>query len=292
MTDERFDDADFDDPAHAAVRDLLASAKVETPIPAEVAARLEATLAELTGAAPRGEAPLPVPDEDDPVVVPLRRRSRLAPRILAAAAVVIVAGAGAVGLGQVLDNTSSNKSASADSANTSDAGGSAAVPTVPPPGPVMSPEDSVTEASGKSYDFNAALRSVPVLTTDTFATQVSGIDFAQAARRGAKNLNRLYTLGSTPTTTDQASGDLEDTSGSVPTPQSADANASKSTVLALARAAGQCAGPKIDGTKTYPIVLDNQPAVLVVHPANAGTQLVEAWACDGSKVLAFTTVPA
>ena len=40
------------------------------------------------------------------------------------------------------------------------------------------------------------------------------------------------------------------------------------------------------------VMLDGRPAVLVVHAANAGSKLVEAWSCDGSQVLAFTTVPA
>ena len=72
MTDDDFDEADFDDPAHADIRDLLASARVAIPVPAEVVARLDATLAELTGQAKEAE---PLPDETDPVVVPLRRRA-------------------------------------------------------------------------------------------------------------------------------------------------------------------------------------------------------------------------
>jgi hypothetical protein len=58
-----------------------------------------------------------------------------------------------------------------------------------------------------------------------------------------------------------------------------------------ARQALRCTGPHLAGTKSYPILIDGQPAVLVVHAAEAGSTFIEAYSCDGSKVLAFTTVP-
>ncbi|HET7682598.1 MAG TPA: hypothetical protein VFK34_02890 [Marmoricola sp.] len=78
MTDA---EPDFDDRSHEELRALLASARVEDPVPDDVAARLDETLAGLR----RGEAG----------VVPPRRR--LAPRLLlAAAALALVGGVGTV----------------------------------------------------------------------------------------------------------------------------------------------------------------------------------------------------
>jgi len=292
MTDERSGDQGpepgFDDPAYAGIRDLLASARVDGPIPAEVAARLDATLAELTGRPTEA----PVPDEDSPVVVPLRRRSRLAPRLLAAAAVVIVAGVGGVGLNQVLSNSGSdNKASSADSAVKSDEAGSAKSPLVPT-ATVAQPADGLTSGGARSFAANG--KSVLVLTTAGFADQAAGIDFASTARLG--NLTQSYDASAPSPVTPPNLAGSPDARGSTtvpgPTLQSTTAErAGKTLLLSRATDATSCRGPKIDGTDQYPVVLDGQPAVLVVHPVNAGTRLVEAWACDGSQVLAFTTVP-
>lgn len=79
-----------------AVRDLLASARHDEPIPHDVAARLEANLAELSAVRRElrvhGEAGAPV------VSLAARRRRRVTTGLLAAAATVVLG----VGLGQVL----------------------------------------------------------------------------------------------------------------------------------------------------------------------------------------------
>lgn len=110
------DAPDLDDPAHAALRDQLAEARVTSPVPAEVAASLDATLAGLLTERAAGTA-----------VVPLRRRR--APRFLAAAAAVVLLGAGAVGLTQVLRD-SDTRSDSATAADRS-AAGQAVTPGLP-----------------------------------------------------------------------------------------------------------------------------------------------------------------
>ena len=62
-------------------------------------------------------------------------------------------------------------------------------------------------------------------------------------------------------------------------------------------AAPTCAGPNLENAQTYPIELDGSPAALVIAPlptetgASPETQTVDAWSCDGSKLLAHAVVP-
>ena len=267
MTDGRtgpdFDDPGFDDPAFDAVRERLAAARVQDPIPADVAARLDATLAGLTGGTP---AAPPAPGEGGTTVTPLRRRSRVAPRLLAAAAVVVLAGAGGVGVSQVLDHGSAgDTSSTAGSATKADAPGTEKAPAVPAP---TAPAPAGGGTTSLDSLTTAGIAGVPVLTSADFSSQVAALDLA----RGSYSSRR--TTGS-----DQAAG-----------PQSLD-GLSESRRRKSAATARSCRGPRITGTASYPAVLDGQPAVLVVHPADAGSRLVQAWSCDGSRVLAFTTLP-
>lgn len=52
-----------------------------------------------------------------------------------------------------------------------------------------------------------------------------------------------------------------------------------------------CTPPPGRGT-LVPVRFEGQPAVLVARPARGSRQVVEAWTCDGSRVLATTRVPA
>jgi hypothetical protein len=78
----------------SAVRRLLADARHDEPIPADVGARLDAVLAGLTRDDPGNDGVAPVID------LAARRRRRNAAALLAGAAAVIVAG---FGIGQVID---------------------------------------------------------------------------------------------------------------------------------------------------------------------------------------------
>lgn len=52
-----------------------------------------------------------------------------------------------------------------------------------------------------------------------------------------------------------------------------------------------CPGPRVtDGAVPNPVRLDGRPAVLLVHPARSGHQLVEAWSCSGDRRLAGATL--
>ena len=101
-----------------AVRRLLAEARHDEPVPAEVATRLDAVLADLVGE--RSPGPLP-PDPTDvaaPAPVDLgARRRRLAGVGLMAAAAVVVAG---VAIGQALPTSSDDAGGAADSATSTE----------------------------------------------------------------------------------------------------------------------------------------------------------------------------
>jgi hypothetical protein len=65
----------------------------------------------------------------------------------------------------------------------------------------------------------------------------------------------------------------------------------------LGAAAGQadtaCPGPSTsDGSTTTTVLYDGARAVLVIHPAQGGERLVEAWACGGNRVLHSARLPA
>jgi hypothetical protein len=146
------DDPDFDDPAFDDLRALLSDARVTAPIPDDVAARLDTTLASL-GAERAGR----------PVVVPLRRR--LAPVLAAAAAVaVVVAGVGIARL--VTDD--GQRTTAADSA-----GSEALVSTPSAAAPSARAPQSATKAGGA-----ASFASVRAFTTAGFAAQVADLQVA------------------------------------------------------------------------------------------------------------------
>jgi len=147
--DPAFDDPTFDDPALDDVRALLADLRVTAPVPADVAARLDATLDSL-----KAERAAPA------TVVPLRRR--LAP-ILAAAAVVVVVGG--VGIGQLVHDDGAQHSVSADSAGSSEALTSAPSAATPS---ARAPQPATKDGAA------AALASVPAFTSARFAEQVTG----------------------------------------------------------------------------------------------------------------------
>lgn len=146
----------------AAVRARLAEARHTDPVPADVLARLDAVLADLT--ADRRQAP---PEPAAPVVpLPSRRRRALASGLVAAAAVVALG----VALPQVLDTSGSDESVSAgDSAGDtavqapgagsdggSDAGGSAAESA---PGELAEEPGASSERSGSTFAAPVDLRS-------------------------------------------------------------------------------------------------------------------------------------
>lgn len=288
MTDERFDEhgpePDFDDPSHTGIRDLLAAARLEAPIPAEVAARLDASLADLAGKAP---------DEhrDDAVVVPLTRR--LAPRLLAAAAVVVIGGAGAVGLNQIAQHHGGSNDVAGSAAPADAAGRTGSAPEAP--GATLA--NPLKGLLGDNLQLAAG--TVPVLTTSGFADQVAALNLKHFSTLRAGTLdtrgNQDYSTRRSPAPMPEKSSAGPGTVDSVPTTTGTPSVDEKAAIRQLAKTAAikalRCTGPGIAGTTSYPILIDGRPAVLVVHPAEDGNKLVQGWSCDGTQVLAYTFVP-
>ncbi|RNL60739.1 hypothetical protein EFK50_20770 [Nocardioides marmoriginsengisoli] len=294
-------DADFDDPAYDELRGLLAAARLDAPIPAEVAARLDDTLAELTAdrrpaaglravetADPETgpEADPETNPETNPVAVPLRRRSRLAPRLLVAAAAVVLVGAGGVGVNQVLKN-------SADSG--SPAAGTAAkdAPRVTADAPEVAPQQTPEPASGNG----ALLDGVTSSKADA-----AGFNFSSA--RFETQVDAFF--GSTDVAgraPDQDRGDNAPSNGGsaaeeqpMPAPTNPTPRARTSDGLSMLNkelngySATVCPGPADPGGDVLPIRLDGKPAALVVGPLVDGSRLVRAWSCDGTAVLASASI--
>jgi hypothetical protein len=256
--------------ADAHIRALLAelgSGPDGETMPPEVAARLDDTLARLVAErADAGESPGDAPDDAPDSqrtgsVVPLRRR--WVSRMTTAAAAVIVLGAGGVAAAN-LGVFSGDSPMSADSAES--AGDSSAEKSVPETAgsDTGATSDSPTPSDSSGREGVASAVAVPRVSAKSFASDVTAL---LRARTSLVTPERRSGSGST---------------------QDQDA-APEGPARALE--ARDCAGPKItDGAVPNPIRYDGGLAVLVVHPERDGGQLVEAWTCDGDRLLAGTTV--
>lgn len=244
------DEDQQDHPEDGRIRALLAdlgSGPEGRSLPPEVAARLDDTLARLVAERSASSA-----DTGEPTgtVVPLRRR--WFPRVTAAAAAVIVLGAGgvsAVNLGVFGGLSSDSKAGSASS----DAGGTTAPESAPEVAPAQPQPPNGGVTPGKAL--GGALDR-PQVRAATFASDV----IALLEQRG------------TPTPEQQEGSDT----------QLDQAEALRST---------GCPGPVItDGAVPTRIRYDGSPAVLVIHPENSDGRLVEAWDCAGLTRLAGATL--
>lgn len=277
--DQQSDEPAFDDPSYDDLRALLAGSRVQDPIPGDVAARLDATLADLVterGVMP--EAVRPVTAD----VLPLHRRSRWAPRLLAAAAVVAVLGGGGVALSQVVHHQGTSPAAdSAKVATASGAAPEAAAPSAPAPAPHsgLSTLDSVSGGT-------AQLRSLPEFTTSDFAAQATSYRVVV----GTDTRAPVRSTTVEPTTPESVPGAVpEATQGSTGAPTAAGSGSTKD----LAGGTGTvspCPGPTGTDAVIIPINLDGVPAALAVHPVVDGLQLYEAWTCDGSSRITYAAV--
>lgn len=286
----------FDDPAYDDLRAELAGLEPVGPMPADVAARLDAVLTDLSGrAAPSGGAPSrgesaepgPAPLLGDPVVVPLRRRSRAGRRLLVAAAAVVAVGGGGIGLANVVQNGSGD----------SDSGSVAAGDSAEAPAAVADAEsgggstgrDGQNLADGLDTGFAAS--TTPRLRTDRFAADASALlggdsvllkELKRAEGTQANAPTPLSTPRQAPSLTDEPGADEEQREGEAPT----------ESLDGLASAAQRCATDRITGGVARPVLLDGEPAILVVYPAVDGARVVQARSCDANTVLISATVPA
>jgi hypothetical protein len=233
---------------------LLSEARVTDLVPADVAARLDATLASL-----REERLAPAN------VVPLRRRLG---RVLVAAAVVVVVGAGGFGIAHLPSGGSADSgSIASDSAGSREDSDKSA--------PEAQPQSDVPGA--------VAARALPRLTTSHFGAGVS--------RLMRTTYGTLDTRGQAAVPKSTSSSDYTDNlSGLVPSAPPVTRAPSPPSDLLRDDASG-CTGPDVPDAVTLPASLDGALVVLVFHPPTADSQVVEAWSCDGSSLLAAATVP-
>jgi hypothetical protein len=269
--------------ADAHIRALLAelgSGPDGEPMPPEVAARLDDTLARLVAQRSdqrSAERPVERPVERavgetghetdeatahrDATVVPLRRRWTT--RMATAAAAVIALGAGGVAAANL-------GVFGGDSEMTADSAGGASAKSDAGSGPDTAAPETARESQPPPSDTSAeggdAGTGIPQISAASFAADVTTL---------------LRTRTSLLTPERRAAGD---SGGSATENQDG-------TPPATGLKSGGCPGPETtDGAVPNLIRYDGQPAVLVVHPESEVGRLVEAWTCAGDRRLATTTV--
>jgi hypothetical protein len=262
-------DPDVDAEQDARIRALLAELGAGPdgePIPAEVEARLDDTLALLIAERGRTAAGPGQVGEDDSTpgskegnVVPLRRR--WLPRAGAAAAALIVLGVG--GLAVANFGNQSGQQSSSDSAGAS------------------APEAESKADSGAESKSGSKSGSKAGSDSSTGATQLP--DLSAASFEGDVSIllqGRASKLTS--------EGDAEGDGGDEPSPNNRENALPGAPGVLPSRA---CPGPEVtDGAAARQVLYDGKRAVLLVHPERGGRLLVEAWNCDGDRRLATTKI--
>lgn len=239
-----------------AVRRALAATPPEGPMPPEVVARLEATIAELAAVRPAQPGTEPeAASQTGAVVSDLEaRRRRRWPRVLVAAASVAVL---AYGVGAVLPDLGPEAETAMDSA-----GGQAA-------------EDSDAESAvGGSTDGGA----------DPGEAEPQPQAAPELMRDGRVVLLREATLRR----------DVVRHLSVEPTAALADGQADRVTAQRYTRRDGTCVAPEVrGGDELHAARLDGRRATLVVRAAQGGSRVAQVYWCgDGRTLLAETEVPA
>ena len=296
MNDEPMQDGPGADDAR--IRALLAelgSGPDGRPMPPEVAARLDDTLARLV--AERAGSPDSIPDssadstqdrEDHASaagnVVPLRRR--WVPRVTAAAAAVVVLGAGSVAVANLglLGNGPSMSSESAGGSSdekvaqedAQEGAGSApdATPTSPAPGDTaLIPERTTGDAA-----------ALPEISAGSYESDVSTLLQRPPSQEATASPSSGPDSGP-----DSGPGSGEDDSDNTTRRLAIPEDARQGPPNALI--AKSCPGPEVtDGGVPNLVRYDGRLAVLVVHPEQGGSRLVDTWDCAGDRRLASTTI--
>lgn len=287
MNDQENPDSEpeFDDPAYADLRALLADARATGPVPDDVAVRLEETLAALTS-----DRRHSVPDiaTGTGVVVPLRRRSRVGSRLLAAAAAVIVVGAGGIGVSEVLRNTGNDQGVADSASSFAESDDQESVPG--PAAPSAAPLDRPYDLNGGAWVETAAL---PKFTAAGFAAEAAAFRYPLGIVQDSLGLTPQTPAPTgadqdpPPTPDPDATKDLS-SGGTTGGGQQSSAERQR---LAYSAAKAACPGPVGGGAILVPIQYDGQPASLAIYPATEDGRRYEAWSCDGTILLASTVVP-
>ena len=262
----------------AAVRDLLAGARHTDPVPTDVATRLDEVLAGLrpTGTAdpasadPASADPASVdPGAAEPgaavAALPRRRAVRL---LAAAAAVVVVAG----GASLVVRQLQQGGSSAASSDVGAEAGSAASGPGT---------------TSGDSPDLGARAGS-----PEAAAPQQAGSGQLPLLRPGHLAADAAALLAGLRSGTAPVAGVVRgrDPLGSRREDLAAPAPSSGPSAGPSAGGTVPCPGPRSPDSWTTTVRYDGGTAALVVRTARDGRQPVRVWSCDGSRLLAATSV--
>ncbi|HYH71949.1 MAG TPA: hypothetical protein VD764_01940 [Nocardioides sp.] len=255
------DDITIDPEQDARLRALLAelgSGPDGEPIPPEVEARLDDTLALLVaerGRAAGGSGEDEAGQSTTGNVVPLRRR--WLPRAGAAAAAVIVLGVGGLAVANFSGLSQSEQQSSSDSAG-------ASAPKA------ESGADSET-GSEPGSDSSTAATQLPDLSAASFESDVSVLLQGRASMLAS-----------------EGEAAREGEAAEEPAPTSRDNALAGAPGVLPSRA---CPGPEVtDGAAARQVRYDGRRAVLLVHPERGGRLLVEAWNCEGDQRLASTKI--
>jgi hypothetical protein len=258
----------------AAVRRLLAEARHDAPVPADVAARLDEVLDGLV--ADEGVDDLEVFESDTSQaggsgsvtqLAGVRRRRRNAGRLLLAAAAVVVGGVavgqsvGDSGLsgGDAADQGTALSEAPRDGGDNADqdAGGGEGEATVPEAAEPVAPDEQATTTSGQAYLLDK-LAAPLELSSDTFAADVR----RELARTAAERRH------------------------------AASSNFDGVTAYAQANPDFMCSTGAYGEGATLPAYYDAEEAVLVLRRPQAGLQRVDLLTCGTAVPLDSVELPA
>lgn len=175
MSDER----DLTPEQEARVARLLADARVQEPMPPEVAARLDRVLEGMAGEHVLGPDEVPAPVVD----LAARRRRRVV-TLLAAAAAVVVAG---VGVGQLVDSQSGDDADGNSAVEANDEAGGGADAEREPDAAVPDEAQPSAAAPPLTEDQVRALGEPKKMTAGSFAAQVRSLQDQPGVRTDASS---------------------------------------------------------------------------------------------------------
>ncbi|GAW48071.1 MULTISPECIES: hypothetical protein [unclassified Nocardioides] len=241
-------------PDEEQVRRLLADARHTEPLPDDVAARLDAVLADLRDEDPSDPVPVTVVQQPADLAAARRRRRNVRSWLVAAAAVVVVG----IGINQV---THLDVSAD-DSGSSADAGPAAAGNQLQ-----SGPEDAPA-SSGATQDYSSMPSGAPVrLDPDRFGAQVSRLRDTEFAR----------VTGTAGALSGSASAESP-----LPDALSDRHDAYEDTCPTTGWGRG----------RAVPVRYDGRPGVLVLRPVRGDTQIVDLFLCGSDHTERSITLPA
>jgi hypothetical protein len=249
-------------PEEEQVRRLLADARYTQPVPDDVAARLDAVLADLRDEDPAAPVPAAVLQQPADLAAARRRRHHVRSWLVAAAAVVVIG----IGVNQVahLDVSADDSGGSADTSSEAGGGGNQ----------LQSGRGDAPEPTAGDQDYGSTFSRAPVrLDPDRFGAQVTRLRNADLAR----------VTGTASALSGSGSGSGSDSAES-PVPETLDKlhDAYKATCPTAGWGHGRAA----------PVRYGGRPGVLVFRPVRGDTQVVDLFLCGSDQTERSITLPA